>query len=125
MIKGTVNSKTQTLHGSVSSPQTLTGQMQRTSGVSSYEALSDKPQINGIELVGNKTLEELNIQAADQHATKTSTGVIMIGDNLSIDGQGKVSVETTNDAEQDNTKPITSAGVYTQLGNINVLLQKI
>ena len=35
---------------------------------------------------------------------------------------GVLCVNTTNTAEQDNTKPITSAGVYTQVGNIEVLL---
>lgn len=34
-------------------------------------------------------------------------------------------VNTTDNAEQDNTKPITSSGVYTLLGNINVLLSHI
>ena len=34
-------------------------------------------------------------------------------------------VNTTDDAEQDNTRPITSSGVYTICGNINALLQTI
>ena len=34
-------------------------------------------------------------------------------------------VNTTNEASADNTRPITSAGVYAQLGNIEVLLQTI
>lgn len=33
-----------------------------------------------------------------------------------------LSVNTTNDAEQDNTLPITSAGVNTLVGNINAFL---
>lgn len=31
----------------------------------SYENLGDKPSINGVELVGNKTLEELGIEKYD------------------------------------------------------------
>ena len=31
-------------------------------GVTSYNDLSDKPQIEGITLIGNKTYEELNLQ---------------------------------------------------------------
>ena len=38
---------------------------------------------------------------------------------------GMLSVNTANTAEQDNTQPITSAAVYTQLGNIEVLLSAI
>ena len=34
-----------------------------TSGTSDYNSLSNKPQINSVELAGNKTLDELGIQA--------------------------------------------------------------
>lgn len=39
--------------------------------------------------------------------------------------KGELNVVTTNDAESDNTLPITSAGVYTVIGNINALLKTI
>lgn len=45
-----------------------------------------------------------------------------IGKNLEIDGDGKLNVLTTDDANQDNTKPMTSKGVHTIVGNIDVLL---
>lgn len=45
-------------------------------------------------------------------------------DNISID-DGVISVKTTDNAEQNNTLPITSAGVYAQIGNINTLLSTI
>lgn len=38
---------------------------------------------------------------------------------------GVLSVNTTNDMEQDNTLPITSAGVYAAVGNIEALLKTI
>lgn len=38
---------------------------------------------------------------------------------------GILSVNTTNDMEQDNTLPITSAAVYAAVGNIEVLLRTI
>lgn len=38
---------------------------------------------------------------------------------------GKLSVNTTNLMEQDNTLPITSAGVYATVGNIEALLKTI
>lgn len=34
-------------------------------------------------------------------------------------------VDTTNAVEQDNTKPITAAAVYAEVGNINALLATI
>lgn len=37
--------------------------------ITSYETLTEKPSINGIELLGNKTLEELGIQASGDFAT--------------------------------------------------------
>lgn len=38
---------------------------------------------------------------------------------------GVLSVNTTDQMEQDNTLPITSAGVYATVGNIEVLLKTI
>ena len=38
---------------------------------------------------------------------------------------GVLSVNTTNDMEQDNTLPITSAAVFAEVGNINALLETI
>ena len=55
-------------------------------------------------------------------ANQTTLGGVKVGSNLGITGDGVLSVITTDNAEQDNTKPITSAGVHTQLGNIEVLL---
>ena len=45
-----------------------------------------------------------------------------LGIRLEVDENGVLSVDTTNDAEQDNTKPITSAGVNLVVRNINALL---
>ena len=46
------------------------------------------------------------------------------GENISIENN-IISVLTTDDVEEDNTKPITSAGVHVQIGNIQVLLDTI
>lgn len=46
-------------------------------------------------------------------------------DETLIRVDGVLKVNTTNEAEVDNTLPITSAGVYTQLGNIAALLETI
>lgn len=40
--------------------------------ITSYEDLEDKPKINGVELIGNKTAIELGLAASSQIPTKTS-----------------------------------------------------
>lgn len=44
---------------------------------------------------------------------------------LTLDENHVLRVNTTNNTEEDNTLPITSAGVFTQVGNINALLETI
>lgn len=46
-------------------------------------------------------------------------------DTLILGEDGILRVNTTDEATKDNTQPITSAGVYKQLGNISVLLNTI
>lgn len=49
-----------------------------------------------------------------------------IGDGLKLDPENNIlSVDTADAVEQDNTKPVTSAAVATQIGNIAVLLETI
>lgn len=55
----------------------------------------------------------------------SSGGTSFTTDSTLILEDGVLRVNTTNDASQDNTLPITSAGVYTQLGNISTLLSTI
>lgn len=55
-------------------------------------------------------------------ATDTILGGIKVGENLKIDENGVLSVDTATDVEQDNTKPVTSAAVHVQLGNVETLL---
>ena len=42
-----------------------------------------------------------------------------------VSRSGTLCVNTTDNAEQDNTRPITSSGVHVICGNINALLQAI
>lgn len=58
-------------------------------------------------------------------ATHDTIGGIKIGDNLQISDDGVLSVVTADAAEHDNTLPITSAAVYTAVGNIEVRLSTI
>lgn len=115
------------LTGQINSNHEFTAQIEKIagSGTTDYEKLKNKPQINGIELIGNQMSEDLGLQSKNKYATSEEAGTIKIGSNLSIDDDGVLSVQTTDNAEQDNTKPMTSAGVYVQLGNINILLESI
>lgn len=58
-------------------------------------------------------------------ATKETLGLIIVGENLNITEEGVLSVDVATAAEQDNTKPITSAAVNTLVGNIDALLSTI
>ena len=53
-------------------------------------------------------------------------GGYTIGDGLKLDAAtNTLSVDTAATVEKDNTKPVTSAAVYTEVGNINSLLATI
>jgi hypothetical protein len=52
------------------------------------------------------------------------SGIIETDETL-IYKDGKLSVNTTNQAEADNTRPITSSGVYAIVGNIGAILDTI
>ena len=61
-----------------------------------------------------------------------ATGINLTGPQAEIETNetlsyenGVLRVNTTNNAEADNTLPMTSAGVHVQLGNIDVLLNTI
>ncbi len=47
-----------------------------------------------------------------------------IGSGLKLEG-GVLSVDAASAVEEDNTKPVTSAAVYTELGNVEALLENI
>jgi hypothetical protein len=62
---------------------------------------------------------------ADKHiAAPGGTGGFETDETL-IMKDGILSVNTTDQMEQDNTLPITSAGVYATVGNIEALLKTI
>lgn len=65
------------------------------------------------------------VGSANDVATSEKLGLVRVGDNLSIDESGILSVETASDPEENNTKPITAAAVYATVGNIEILLGTI
>lgn len=58
-------------------------------------------------------------------ATTTTLGGIIVGSDLLITEEGVLSVDKATMVEADNTRPITSAAVYAEVGNIQVLLETI
>ncbi len=58
-------------------------------------------------------------------ATSSSLGGVKVGTNLSIAADGTLSVDMADAIEKDNTKPVSSEKVYTEIGNINALLATI
>ncbi len=58
-------------------------------------------------------------------ATSDILGGIKVGEGLKVTQEGRLSVDVAGQAEQDNTRPITSAAVYAEIGNINSLLETI
>ncbi|MBQ8505880.1 MAG: hypothetical protein IJ466_00365 [Clostridia bacterium] len=62
--------------------------------------------------------------AAVGYASAEKAGVVRVGANLRMEN-GVLSVDTAASVEQDNTRPVTSAAVHTQLGNVEALLKNI
>ena len=61
----------------------------------------------------------------DDYLKANPPGPVKAGNGLKIAEDGTLSVDTADKAEKGNTKPITSAGVYLEIGNINALLATI
>ena len=61
-------------------------------------------------------------EAAKKAESTVPAGSLTIGNGLKWTADGKLTVDTADKVEQDNTKPVTSAAVHTELGNIEALL---
>jgi len=87
------------------------------------------PWQDAVEFMGSAV--EIAGQAADraeaaaQRAEEAGGGVQFETDETLSLENGVLSVNRATDAEPDNTLPITSAAVYAEIGNINVLLETI
>ena len=74
---------------------------------------------NGLRKYNELIQQQINSSSGSGGSNLTA------GENITITDDGVISVQTAPNIEKDNTKPITSAAVYTEVGNINVLLQTI
>lgn len=88
---------------------------------SDYNQLQNKPSINSVTLQGNLTSEDLGIAAS--FPEEGYVGDILTRVTMAADGVAWVTPASS--AEKDNTRPITAAAVYTEIGNINALLATI
>lgn len=61
-------------------------------------------------------------EAAKKAESAVPAGSLTIGNGLKWESPGKLAVDTADKVEQDNTKPVTSAAVHTEIGNIEALL---
>jgi hypothetical protein len=85
------------------------------------EARIDQIEKNGVsdEAVANAINKYMELNPIDINDLLTTDKT------LTLSNDGRLSVNTTNDMEQDNTLPITSAGVFVTVGNIEALLKTI
>lgn len=90
--------------------------VQRVS-TNNYNDLYNKPTLNGVEIVGDQTTESLGIDPLPSGGQS--------GDILMKTPGGSEWQTPASSAQPDNTLPITSAAVYTEIGNINALLATI
>jgi len=93
----------------------------QTSTENDYEKLAHLPSINGVTLIGNKTADDLNIAAS--FPEEGNVGDILMKTSAAKDGVSWVT--PADHSEEDNTRPITAGAVYTEIGNINILLATI
>ena len=105
---------------------TLSGDLEIVAGVVTENARNIATNANNIAINAKaiadheKEFETLNETVEGLKKSSNYTQ----GDNISIK-DNVISVVTTNEATEGNTKPITSGGVYTIVGNIDVLLNTI
>ena len=83
-----------------------------------------KPGINGFWMIYNPDTGEY--EESDIPLPDGGGGFpYQIGNGLKVTGGDTLEVDTATNVEQDNTLPITSAAVYTTVGNIEILLGTI
>lgn len=100
---------------------TLTGGEGYSSGGNSFRLSVDLG--TGYEGLRD-AVNDLSVRVTELEDAAES-GKYTAGSNIIIGEDGTISVDTTTVAEEDNTKPITSGGVYAVVGNIAALLHEL
>lgn len=86
---------------------------------------SENPVQNKVIKAQFDSVDQIVAGIGGRLATTERLGSIIVGEDLQITPLGVLSVVKANRAERDNTHPITAAAVFTEIGNINALLQTI
>lgn len=91
------------------------------------QAVSDYLTKNPLITAQSEAPEDITtlwIDTDDNSANSGGNVDFQVGETLKLEN-GVLSVNTTDSVEQDNTLPITSAGVFATVGNIEALLKTI
>lgn len=79
-----------------------------------------------MEMINDHEVRIKRLEAGGTGGGGSGGGIAFVpGNALEMTEDGTLNVRTTNEAEADNTLPITSAGVNTIVGNIGALLDTI
>lgn len=89
---------------------------QSSPSITSYNALSNKPQIGGIELIGNKSLLQLGIQPAGEYSP-----ILTAGDNITIEQSNGETVISAIIPEDICTDAELEAGLLTKANKATTL----
>ena len=85
-------------------------------------------EVQSMDVIGNEVDEAYIAELVEDYLTKNppsgGTQFEPDGETLILEG-GILRVNTADAAEEDNTRPITSAAVATQIGNIEIILKTI
>lgn len=87
-------------------------------GTTNYNALSNKPQINDVELSGNKSLDDLGIQSEltfDATPTQSSDNPVKSGGVYSALANKQNTLTFDNAPTENSSNPVKSGGVYSAL----------
>jgi hypothetical protein len=85
-------------------------------------AIKGEKPIKGVDYWTDSDKQEIVDEVISQ--IDTSGGYYEIGDGLKL-VDNVLSVDAATTVEEDNTRPITSAAVYSTVGNIEILLGTI
>jgi hypothetical protein len=77
-----------------------------------------------MDVVFEETDMSMNVEFGEVQTVNTGGVSFKTDKTLKLEN-GILSVNTTDEMEKDNTLPITSAGVYATVGNIEALLKTI